>query len=117
MLDTKGLFVKSVNDNREYEDHTLHFYERNPAGQRLEFDDSPDDKPDFVRYAVELRCQKTVAYRETTLPPLEDLAEATTALLIAGLLLDKEPRKDLNKLFLASRGLHEWFPSATGPCR
>jgi len=32
------------------------FYDVNPTGRRLEFDDSLHDKTDFVRYAVEFRC-------------------------------------------------------------
>jgi len=33
------------NDKRESEDHILHFYERNPAGRGLDFDDYPENQP------------------------------------------------------------------------
>ncbi len=63
----------------------LHFYERNLVGRGQEFDESPDDKPDFNKYAVELRFQNLVAdTKKTPIPSLpEDLAEATTTLLAA----------------------------------
>ena len=50
LLDRKGLHFTFFNDKRVGEDHTLLFYERNPAGRGLDFDDFPEDKPDFVRY-------------------------------------------------------------------
>jgi hypothetical protein len=56
MLKEKGLRFTFYNDKREVEEHTLHFYERNPAGSGMDFDDHPDDKTDFAGYAVELRC-------------------------------------------------------------
>jgi hypothetical protein len=52
LLDEKGLRFIFYNNKRTVEEHTLHFYERNPAGRGLDFNDFPDDKPDFVRYAV-----------------------------------------------------------------
>ncbi len=66
-------------------------------GGELDFDDSPDDKPDFVRYAVELRCQNPVTDTKE-IPPLEESAEATETLFALGLKPSKVPRKDLLKL-------------------
>jgi hypothetical protein len=84
----------------ENEKHLMQFYERNPADRGLEFDDSPDDKPNFVRYAVELRCQNIIPdTRKTPMPPLENLAEAAMTLLAAGLKPEKAPRNELVKLF------------------
>ena len=80
----------------------MHFYERNPAGGGLDFDDYPKDKPDFVKYAVELRCLNPVVdTKKTSLPPLEDLAEAITVLLQVGLHHNKEPRKELENILHA----------------
>ena len=56
LLDTKGITYHFLDDKRAWEESTLQFYERNPAGRGLDFDDAPEDKLDFVRYAVELRC-------------------------------------------------------------
>jgi hypothetical protein len=65
----------------------------------LDFDDFPEVKPDFVRYAAELRCLKHVVdTKKTPLRPLEDLAEAVTFLLQTGLQHNKEPRKELEKI-------------------
>ena len=91
--------ITFYNDKREAEEHTLHFYERNPAGRGLDFDDHPDDKTDFVRYAVELRCLNPMMdTKKSPLPPLEDISEAVGALIAVGLKPDKEPRKELEKL-------------------
>jgi len=94
--------ITFYNDKREAEEHTLHFYERNPAGRGLDFDDHPEDKIDFVMYAAELRSLNPMMdTKRSPLPPLEDLSEAVEALIDAGLKLDKEPRKELDKMLQA----------------
>ena len=99
MLDCKGLHLTFINDKRVGEDHTLPFYERNPAGRGLDFDDFPEDKPDFVRYAMEFRyLNPVIDTKNTPLPPLEYLAEAVTVLLQVGLQHNKEPRKEVEKI-------------------
>ena len=99
MLDRKGLHFNFFNDKREGEDHTLLFYERNPAGRGLNFDELPEAKPDFVRYAIELRClSPAVDTKKTPLPPLEDLTEAVIVLLQVGLHHNKEPRKEMENI-------------------
>jgi hypothetical protein len=60
LLDSKGLQFTFLNYKRKSEDHILHFYERNPEGRGLDFDDYPENKSDFVMYAVELRCLNPV---------------------------------------------------------
>jgi hypothetical protein len=61
LLDTKDLLVNFIDDNGGNEQHLLQFHERNPTGRGLlDFDDAPDDKPDFLRYAVELRCHNPI---------------------------------------------------------
>ncbi len=52
LLDTKDLLVNFSDDNGGTEQRIFRFYERNPAGKGLDFDDAPDDKFDFVRYAT-----------------------------------------------------------------
>jgi hypothetical protein len=96
MLGSKGLQFTFYNDKREGAAHTLRFYERNPAGRGLDFDDFPEDKPDFITNAVELRCLNPIVdTKKTSLPPLEDLAEMVTVLLKAKLQHNKELRKEL----------------------
>jgi hypothetical protein len=96
--------ITFYNDKREAEEHALHFYERNPAGRGLDFDEHPDDKTNFVRYVVELRCLNLIMNtKKSPLPPLEDISEAVEALIAVGFKPDKEPRKELEKL-LQSKG-------------
>ena len=98
MLDTKDLLVNFIEDNGGTEQHLIIFYERNPTGRGLEFDDAPYDKLDFVRYAVELRCENIITdTRKTPLPPLEELAKATEILIVAGLKTGQGPSKGLYK--------------------
>ena len=111
MLAEKGLRFTFYNDKRAREEHTLHFYERNPVGRGLNFNDHPDDKTDFFRYAVELRCMNPIVdTKKSLLPPLEDLAEAVGALMATRLKPDKEPRMELEKLLTIERTIRHWFP-------
>ena len=53
-----------------------HFYDRNSVGRGLDFDENPEHKEEFYRYAVHLTCTsptKDIIYMH--LPPLEDLAK------------------------------------------
>ncbi len=85
-LERNGLHLTFFNDNREGEDYKMFFHERNLAGRGLDFDDFPEDNPDFVWYTMELRCINPVLdTKKTPLPSLEDLAEAVTILLHVGL--------------------------------
>jgi hypothetical protein len=96
----------------------LHFYERNPAGRGLYFDGYPESKSEIVRYKVELRyLNLVVETKKTPLPPLEDLAEAITILLAAGLHHDKEPRKELEKVLPTEGITKDWIPDQRGPAR
>ena len=111
LIEVKGLRFTFYNNKRTAEEHTLHFFERNLAGRGLDFNDFPDDKTDFVRYAVELRCLNPVVDTiKSPLPPLEDMSEAVGALMLSGLKPNKEPRKDLEKPLLTERTTRQWFP-------
>jgi hypothetical protein len=115
-MDNKELHFTLYNDNRVGEDNTLLFYERNPAGRGMHFYDYPEDKSDFVRYAVEFRCLNPVAAnKKTPLPPLEDLAEAVTVLLQVGLQHTEERGKELEKILQEEGITKEWFPEKHGP--
>jgi hypothetical protein len=56
LFGTKGITYHFLDDKGAWKESTLQFYERNPAGRGLDFDVTPEDKPDFVKYAVEFRC-------------------------------------------------------------
>ena len=117
LLDTKDLLVNFIDDDGGTEQHFIQFYERNPAGKGLDFDDAPDDKSDFVRYAVELRCHDPITNtRKTPLPPLEELAESTKILLVEGLKRDKLPRKNFIKILQIAYDTKDWLPTPNGPC-
>ena len=53
---TKGIRFHFLDGKGAWNERLVHFYERNPAGRGLDFDDAPEDKPYFTRYAVEFRC-------------------------------------------------------------
>jgi hypothetical protein len=117
LLDNKGLKFTFYNDKKVAEDHSLFFYERNLAGRGLDFDDFPEIKPNFVRYAVGLRRLNPMRdTKKTPLPPLEDLADAVTVLLQTRLQHNKEPRKDFEKLLQEEGAAKNWFPEKYGPC-
>ena len=71
LLDAKDPLVNFIDDDGNPEQHLIQFHERNLAGRGLDLDDAPDDKPDFARYVVELRCQNPITdTKKTPLPPL-----------------------------------------------
>ncbi len=99
MLEANGLRFTFYNDKKVAKEHTLHLYERNLACRGLDFDDHPDDKVDFVRYAIELRCWSPIVdINKNPLPPLEDLADVVDTLIAVGMRRDMEPHRGLEKL-------------------
>jgi hypothetical protein len=56
LLDHKGLIYFFISDEEAWEDHTLHFYERNPTRRGLDFSETHEARHDFLSYAVELHC-------------------------------------------------------------
>ena len=68
-------------------------------------------KEDFLRYAIELQCLNPVAgTRKSPLPPLEELAEGTIALIEAGLRLGTKPRRELEKTLKEAGTQRVWYP-------
>ena len=116
-MDTKDITYHFLDGKGAWEESALQFYERNPAGRGLNFDDAPEDKLDFVRYAVEFRCLNPLMdTKNTPLPPLEELAEVVSTLTAVGLQPHKEQRKELEKVLQNTGSLRDWFPAAKGPC-
>jgi len=102
-------FITTKGDNEE---HLITFYERDLAGRGLDFTENPDSKEDFLKYAFELQCLNPVAdTRNTPLPPLEELAEGTTALIESGLKLGIELRRELEKSLKEAGTLRDWYPN------
>jgi hypothetical protein len=64
-----------LNEEGNYDQTVIHFYDRNPIGRELDFDESLGRKEDFLRYAVQLTCNNPIEnIIHTPLPPLENLA-------------------------------------------
>ena len=83
----------------------------------MDFDDAPEHKPDFIRYAVEFRCLNPLTdTKKSPLPPLEELAEAIAILTVVDLQSQKEQRKELEKVLQNAGSLRDWFPAAKGQC-
>ena len=71
MLTEIGLQSTFSTDIGCYEESVLYFYYRNPAGRGLDFANNPEQKEDFLRYAIELHCLNPVQdIAHTPLPPL-----------------------------------------------
>jgi len=84
LLGTKGIRLQFLDDKGAWDERLIHFYERNPSGRGLDFDDAPEDKPNFTRYAVEFRClNPMINSKRSPLPPLWELSEAVSTNLAA----------------------------------
>jgi hypothetical protein len=118
LMDSKGIVYHFIDDKGAWEESTLLFSERNLEGRGLDFDDTPEDKPNFVRYALEFRCLNPLNdTKKSPLPPLEELAdEAVTTITAVGLQPNKEHKKELEKALQTTGSLRDWLPLAKGPC-
>ena len=56
ILQDKGINITLINNDGAYQETPIYFYERNPSGRGLDFDEIPDQKADFLRYAIRLNC-------------------------------------------------------------
>ena len=105
------LTLPLVNDEGTLRDAHILFYDRNPAGRGLDFDDNPADREPFMRYSVNFRClnpPKDLASR--TLPPLEDVSEALQYLLRQHATFGTDGRRQLDNTLSAAGVLEQWFP-------
>jgi hypothetical protein len=72
-----GVIISLLNNDGVHDTASIYFFERNPTGRGLDFDEFPEHKTEFFRYAVQLNCINPV--RDITkcpLPPLEEIARA-----------------------------------------
>jgi len=51
-----GISIALLNNVAEYQHAPIFLYERNPAGRGLDFNDFPEQKANFLKYAVQLNC-------------------------------------------------------------
>jgi hypothetical protein len=62
ILNEIGQRFNFATDTSSYEEGDLYFYDMNPTGRGFYFADNPDQKEDFLRYAVELYYLKMYIY-------------------------------------------------------
>ena len=76
ILQDKGIQIPLINNEGEFQKASIYFYERNPAGRGLDFDENPDQKSDFLRYAIQLNCINPIRdIIKSPPPPLEEIAK------------------------------------------
>ncbi len=75
ILQDRGIIISLLNNEGEHQHAPIYFYERNPIGRRLDFNDFPEQNADFLRYAVQLKCINPIRdITKSQLPPLEEIA-------------------------------------------
>jgi len=76
ILEDRGINIALLNNNGEYKDVPIFFYEWNPSGRGLDFNDFPKQKAEFLMYAIQLNFINPI--RDITkclLSPLEEIAK------------------------------------------
>ncbi len=68
-----GINITVLNNGGEYQDAPIFFYARNLYGRGLDFNDFPEQKAEFLRYAIHLNCINPI--RDITKGPLPLLKE------------------------------------------
>jgi hypothetical protein len=80
ILQDRGINISLLNNEGEHQHAPIYFYERNPTGRGLDFNDFPEKKADFLRYAVQLNCINPI--RDITKSPLPSLEEIARGISI-----------------------------------
>jgi hypothetical protein len=96
----KGFNFPFINDPSAWDQHTIHFYERDPARRGLDFRVLEDNKHAFLKYVLDFHCHNPITdIKKHPLPQLEDLVEGvhlhTTSRLKCGAELGKELNRAL----------------------
>jgi hypothetical protein len=76
ILQHRGIQIALINNDGYFHEATIYFYDKNPTGRGLDFDEFPSQKADFLKYAVQINCVNPI--RDITkcpLPPLEEIAQ------------------------------------------
>ena len=83
ILQDKAIKITLINNEGEFQDEApIYFYERNPTGRGLDFDENPDQKADFLRYAIQSNCINPIRdILKSPLPPLEGIARGVSTQL------------------------------------
>ncbi len=78
-LQDNGKKFALLNNDGKYQHAPIIFYERNLAGRGLDFNDFPEQKFDFLRYAVQINYINLIRdFTKSPLPPLEEIARGAS---------------------------------------
>ena len=89
--------------------YILRLYGKNLTSRELDFDDSSDENPDFIRYAVDFRYRDPVVNtKQNPQLPLENLTDAATILLSTKIQPNNDQWKAQKKRLHTARNLKEW---------
>ena len=76
IIKDRGLNIFLLNNDGILDTIIAYFFERNPTDRGLDFDEFPEHKAEFLRYAVQLTCINPIRYiTKSLLPPLEEIAK------------------------------------------
>ena len=73
ILEDLGINIVLLNIDGEFQDAPIFFYERNPAGRGLDFNDFSEHHANFLRHAIQLNCINPI--RDITKCPISPLEE------------------------------------------
>jgi len=102
ILQDRGTNIALLNIDGEYQHAPIYFYDRNPAGMSLDFNNFPEQKADFMRYAVQLNCiNPTRDVTNNLLPPLEEIVRDVSIYLQNVVKTRTQSRCDLDTSLVA----------------
>ena len=97
ILQDREVNIPLLNNERENQHAPIYFYERNPTGRGLDFNDFPEQKADFLRYAVQLNNIKPIRdITKSPLPTLEEIVRGISIQLRDVIKLGSQSRRDLD---------------------
>jgi hypothetical protein len=96
---------------------SIYFFERNPSGCGLDVDENPDQKADFLRYAIQLNCINPI--RDITkipLAPLEEITKGASIQLKEVAKHGTQSSRDLDVALRTASTIADWFPDNPLDC-
>ena len=117
ILQDRGINISLLDNEGEHQNEPIYFYERNPAGRGLDFNDYPEQKADFLRYAVQLNCINPIRdITKNLLPPLEEIARGISIQLRDVIKPGNQSRRDMDTALTESGTEQDWFPETKETC-
>ena len=117
IVQDRRIIISLLNNDGEHQHAPIYFYERNPTGKGLDFNGFPEQKTDFLRYAVQLNCINPIRnITKSTLPPLEEIARGISIQLREVVKQGSQSRRDLDTALAKSGTEPKWFPETKEDC-